>query len=152
CHVAGTCNPSTGVCSNPTAPDGTACSDGNACTRTDTCQAGACSADERRVGTASDQCHVAGTCDPSTGVCSNPTAPDGTACSDGNACTRIDTCQAGACIGTDPVVCSASDQCHVAGTCDPSTGVCSNPAAPDGTACSDGNACTRTDTCQAGAC
>src|SRR5207247_9484497 len=52
---------------------------------------------------------------------------DGTACNDGNACTQTDTCQAGACVGSNPVVCSASDQCHVAGTCDTATGVCSNP-------------------------
>ena len=41
---------------------------------------------------------------------------------------------AGACVGASPVVCVASDQCHVAGTCDPATGACSNPAAPDGVA------------------
>jgi hypothetical protein len=40
----------------------------------------------------------------------------------------------------------------VAGTCDPATGVCSNPAAPDGTSCTDGDACTQSDTCVAGAC
>ena len=27
------------------------------------------------------------------------------------------------------MVCTASDQCHVAGTCDPATGACSNPNA-----------------------
>ena len=85
--------------------------------------------------TALDPCHVAGTCDPSTGACSNPAAPDGTACNDGNTCTRTDACQAGACIGGSPVTCAALDACHVAGTCDPSTGACSNPAAPDGTSC-----------------
>src|SRR5208283_3187200 len=31
------------------------------------------------------------------------------------------------------VVCSAKDVCHNAGTCDPGTGVCSNPAKPAGT-------------------
>src|SRR5262249_33267218 len=96
--------------------------------------------------------HGAGGCDVATGVCSNPARPDGTACTDGNACTQTDTCQAGACVGGNPVVCAASDQCHAVGTCDPSTGACSNPAKPDGAACNDGNACTPTDTCQAGAC
>ena len=56
-----------------------------------------------------------------------PNAPNGTACNDGNACTQTDTCQAGVCAGANPVVCTASDQCHVAGTCNPTTGVCSNP-------------------------
>src|SRR5262249_9125656 len=62
-----------------------------------------------------------------------------------------DVCHAGVCAGT-AVVCTASDQCHVAGTCNPTTGQCSNPAAPDGTTClDDGNPCT-TDTCTAGVC
>ena len=152
CHVQGVCDPGTGTCSNPAAADGTACNDGNGCTQTDTCQAGACVGSNPVTCTATDQCHVAGTCDPHTGVCSNPAAADGTACSDGNACTQTDTCQAGACVGGNPVTCTASDQCHVAGTCDPATGQCSNPAVADGAACTDGNGCTQTDTCQAGAC
>src|SRR5262249_47766714 len=40
---------------------------------------------------ASDQCHLPGVCNPATGTCSNPTQPDGTGCSDGNACTQLDT-------------------------------------------------------------
>ena len=85
--------------------------------------------------TASDQCHVAGTCDTNTGLCSNPPRTDGTTCSDGNACTQTDTCQSGVCTGGNPVTCSALDQCHLAGTCDTNTGSCSNPAASNGTAC-----------------
>jgi RHS repeat-associated protein len=152
CHVAGTCDPKTGQCSNPVANDGTACSDGNSCTQTDTCQAGACVGGNPVTCSASDQCHVAGTCDPKTGQCSNPSANDGTACNDGNNCTQTDACQAGACVGSNPVTCAASDQCHVAGTCNPTTGQCSNPAANDGAACNDGNSCTQRDTCQAGSC
>ena len=89
--------------------------------------------------TASDQCHVAGTCNPSTGVCSNPAASNGTACNDGNACTQTDTCESGVCTGSNPITCAPAGQCSVAGTCNPSTGVCSNPAAPNGTTCNDGN-------------
>jgi hypothetical protein len=33
----------------------------------------------------------------------------------------------GACTGGNPVVCTASDVCHVAGSCDSTTGLCSNP-------------------------
>src|SRR5262249_7972927 len=102
--------------------------------------------------TASDQCHIAGTCNPANGQCSNPEAPNGTSCSDGNACTLTDTCQAGACTGSNPVICSALDQCHVTGTCNPGTGVCSNPSAPDSTPCSDGSACTTNDACSGGVC
>src|SRR5579883_713036 len=80
--------------------------------------------------------HVAGTCNPTTGACSNPPVADGTACNDGNACTRVDACQSGTCTGTNVVTCTAQDQCHVAGTCNTTTGVCSNPTAADGTTCS----------------
>lgn len=104
------------------------------------------------VCTAADQCHEPGTCDPATGVCSNPPKPDRAPCDDGSACTAVDYCEAAACIGTAPVTCTAADACHVAGTCDPATGVCSNPQKPNGTACNDGDACTMNDVCQAGVC
>jgi hypothetical protein len=133
-------------------PDGTACNDGNACTQTDTCQAGVCLGSNPMTCAALDQCHAAGTCNPSTGACSNRAVADGTACNDSNACSQIDTCQAGACFGGNPVTCATLDQCHAAGTCNPSTGACSTPAVADGTACNDSNACTQTDTCQVGAC
>ena len=48
---------------------------------------------------ASDACHEAGTCDTATGVCSNPTSPDGIACDDGNVCTNDDACRGGVCLG-----------------------------------------------------
>jgi hypothetical protein len=152
CHQAGTCAPVTGVCSNPTKPDGTVCNDGSACTQIDGCVSGVCTGANPVVCAASDACHTAGTCAPATGVCSNPAAPDGIACSDGNACTQADACASGACVSGPPVVCTASDACHEAGTCGPATGVCSNPVAPDGIACSDGNVCTLNDACLSGVC
>lgn len=126
CHLAGTCDPSTALCSNPTAPDGTGCDDGNACTTSDTCSAGTC---------------VAG-----------PPAADSTPCDDGNACTQTDTCHAGACKGSNPVACAAIDPCHSAGACNPLTGACSNPVQPQGTFCSDGSVCTSSDACKTGTC
>ncbi len=130
-------------------PNGTGCTTaGNHCS---TCEGGLCTSVVPVVCAASDQCHVAGSCTPASG-CSNPTKPNGTACNDGNACTRSDTCQSGTCTGANPIVCTAQDQCHVAGTCSPSTGVCSNPPKANGTACNDGNACTQSDACQGGAC
>lgn len=152
CHVAGTCNTSSGLCDDPIKKNGTACNDGSLCTKTDTCQGGVCSGASPVVCAASDQCHLAGTCDDATGTCSNPAKKNGTSCADGNACTQTDTCQSGTCTGTNAVVCTASDQCHAAGTCDPANGTCSDPTQKDGTTCSDGNACTKTDTCLAGAC
>lgn len=152
CHIPGTCDPATGACSDPNAPNGTNCNDGDACTQSDTCQAGACTGANPIVCTALDQCHVAGTCDSTTGACSNPTVADGTNCNDSDACTQNDSCVTGVCLGTNPTVCTALDQCHLAGTCDPATGACSNPAMADGTVCNDSDLCTQMDTCQAGAC
>src|SRR5207248_975759 len=131
CHAAGVCDRATGLCSNPPQPDGTACNDGDSCTRTDVCQSGACVGTNRVVCTGSDQCHAVGVCDPASGICSNPLQPDGTACSDGNACTRTDVCLSGACVGSNIVVCLPSDGCHVAGVCDPATAACSNPLSAD---------------------
>src|SRR5207247_1226463 len=150
CHDAGTCDPATGVCPNPVKPDGAACSDGDACTQADTCQAGACTGGNPVACTAQNQCHVAGVCDPASGLCSNPAKPDGTACNDGDACTQTDTCQGGTCTGGNPVVCTAQDQCHDPGTCDPASGECSNPARPDGATCDDGDASTSQDQCMTG--
>ena len=153
CHLAGTCNPTSGECSNPSAPNGTTCSDGSACTDPDTCQEGVCTPGTSTVCTALDQCHDAGVCDPATGTCSNPNKADGSACTDGNACTQTDTCQGGTCVGSNPVVCPTPDQCHNAGTCDSTAGTCSNPNKTDGTLCNaDHNACTDPDRCQSGVC
>jgi hypothetical protein len=79
-------------------------------------------------------------CNPDTGLC-DPVADD-TICDDGDACTQTDSCQGGVCVGTNPIVCTALDQCHKVGTCNPGTGVCvgGNPKA-DGTVCPDGFCC-----------
>jgi cysteine-rich repeat protein len=152
CHEPGVCDPASGVCSNPEKADGSACSDGNSCTQIDSCQSGVCQGASEVTCLAMDECHAPGVCDPGTGTCSHPPSPDGTACSDSNACTRTDSCVGGVCQGTNPVVCTAADQCHSAGVCDPARGTCSNPPKADGTACSDGNLCTQTDVCLAGSC
>lgn len=152
CHVAGVCVPAMGACTNPAKPNGSTCDDGDACTMTDTCQAGMCSGGNRRQCVALDACHDVGVCDPSDGLCSDPVKADGSACSDADACTVADSCLNGRCASGAPVTCTALDGCHVAGLCDSATGLCTNPAKGDGAACNDSNACTRTDTCVAGAC
>lgn len=104
--------------------NGSACNDGDANTTGDVCTSGVCAGVDLCAGvtcSALDQCHVVGTCDHATGVCSNP-----------------------------PVTCSALDQCHDAGTCDHVTGVCSNPPKADGTSCSAGNPAL--DRCISGVC
>jgi hypothetical protein len=72
-----------------------------------------------------------GSCNSTTGTCSNPAAPNGTACNDGNPNTVKRRLPAQArCAGVDlcaGVTCSASDQCHLAGSCDHANGLCSKP-------------------------
>jgi hypothetical protein len=153
CEIGGVCTGDSIYCpATGNAPDNTPCTDSNACTVNDTCQAGVCQPGTPLVCPgASDQCHDAGTCDAANGTCSNPAKDNGTSCTDGNACTQTDTCQAGVCTGSNPVVCQASDQCHVAGICNTGTGACSNPNAPQFTACgsSDNTSCNAPDSCDA---
>jgi hypothetical protein len=175
---------------NQPKPIGTACNDQNSCTQTDACDgAGACVGAAPVTCPATDVCHGDGVCNTGTGQCgdhpilpgtcfiggvcyidgdANPANPcqvcdsalspttfssghEGVACNDGNKCTTGDICVSGVCTGV-PVVCTAQDQCHTAGTCNPTTGLCSNPNQPNGTACNDNNACTSGTTCQAGIC
>jgi hypothetical protein len=152
CHAAGLCDPNTGACSNPVVADGTGCNDGNGCTQIDTCLAGTCVGSNAVECRPADECHVAGTCDPQTGVCSNPPSADFTPCDDRNLCTQSDICIGGACVGTAPVHCAPQGQCEIEGSCEPSTGACRPVFAPDGTACNDTNACTSSDVCNAGKC
>lgn len=100
----------------------------------------------------SEQCDDGNTLD---GDCCSSTCQleqDGSSCSDGNVCTQTDTCQAGVCTGSNPILCSALDQCHEAGTCDPASGFCSHPQKPNGSTCDDSLFCTVMDTCQEGSC
>jgi hypothetical protein len=97
------------------------CADGVCCDAA--CDAGPCDACSIAAGAAVD------------GTCAALTGP---ACDDGDACTKVDACVAGACVGGHAVTCAAADQCHAAGTCDPSTGACSSPAKPDGSPCASG--------------
>ncbi|WP_437927268.1 kelch repeat-containing protein [Sorangium sp. So ce291] len=89
CHV-GVCDPATGACASVAQADGAPCDDADACTRTDTCQAGICTGVSSVVCAAPDACHLAGRCDPRTGACTHPAKPDGASCDDG-------TCTDGVC-------------------------------------------------------
>jgi trypsin/pre-peptidase len=84
-------------CTDP-GNDGRPCDDGNVCTGTDTCQAGACAGtpvsngtpcDDGSACTTGDACHA--------GTCGGNALPNGTPCDDGHLCTRGDACQAGVC-------------------------------------------------------
>ena len=118
----------TPVCGSAPAADGTACNDGNSCTSGDTCHLGTCYGAAMMSCPQPGPCQIlAGTCDPQSGCPAPVAAPNGTACNDGNACTKTDTCQAGACVGSNAVACAPADECHGASTCDPQSGTCSTP-------------------------
>jgi len=73
-------------------------------------------------------------------------------------CSAAENCMVGSCdaVGqqcvSDPLVCTAIDSCHDAGVCNLETGLCSNPALPDGSVCDDGDVTTCQETCTGGAC
>ncbi|NOX57884.1 MAG: hypothetical protein GXP29_03385, partial [Planctomycetes bacterium] len=85
------------------------------------------------------------TCDAILG-CLNTNNTD--PCDDSDACTTIDTCSAGACVGSSPLDCDDSNAC-TDDSCDPGMG-CVNANNTD--PCDDGDACTTVDACSAGAC
>src|SRR5205823_1332539 len=142
-------------CSNPAKANGASCNDNNACTQTDSCQAGVCAGGNPVTCLALDQCHDVGVCDMTSGTCSNPTKPDGTSCNDNSACTTADSCHAGACTGA-MVACDDGDPC-TADTCIASSGcqhgardpICAttvvtltiDPAGYGGSLCLNGVAC-----------
>jgi hypothetical protein len=77
---------------------------------------------------------------------------NGTACSDGNACTSSDTCQNGTCVGGVSKACNNGGECYQTnGTCNTSTGKCEYPF-NNGAPCDDGIFCTKNDSCSGGFC
>jgi cysteine-rich repeat protein len=146
----GTCDESKDRCGTPKA-NGLGCNDANACTQTDSCQAGVCTGSNAIQCGASDQCHV-GVCAPATGQCAEVAKANGAACEDGNLCTTSDTCQVGACTAGAAVTCAAANECQLPGTCAAATGQCTYPSKPDGLTCDDGDSCTAGDACLSGEC
>ena len=105
---------SSGFCSDKV--DGTGCNDSNACTQSDTCHAGVCSAASHVTCVPLDPCHAPGTCDIGTGVCSNPINAEGTPCNDGDAETCADYCHEGTCVGISATeAAEVDDSLRVAG-------------------------------------
>ena len=136
CPPCQACNQASGTCVADPSQAGHACpGDGNLCFGSFACdQGGNCAGVQPVTCAPLDGCHVAGICAPATGLCSNPNAPDGTTCADGNVCTH---CQAGVCT---PISCDDDDACTI-DSCDPVTGCFYTPVN-----CDDGNPCT-VDTC-----
>ncbi|MBI5609035.1 MAG: hypothetical protein HY902_09155 [Deltaproteobacteria bacterium] len=155
------------------------CSDGSACTTSDTCSNGAC------VGGVAPNCDdsilcTTDSCDPAAG-CKH--ANNTVACTDGNVCTQNDACSGGSCVPGALFACNDNDGCTT-DSCNPSDGACvfkpiigcggncasasdcndANPCTNDTctngkcahsnntVSCNDNNACTTSDTCGGGAC
>ena len=123
-----------------------ACDDEDACTLDDQCQAGAC------VGGAAPDCDdsnvcTTDSCDPELGCVHSHN--DGANCDDSNACTQTDTCNAGACIGSDAPNCDDANICTT-DSCDTVQGCLHTN--DDGKSCDDGNPATTNDKCTGGVC
>ena len=134
------CDRETGcVHANNTAP----CDDGDACTTGDACADGTC------VGGTGPDCDdqnlcTDDSCDPEGG-CRH--ANNSLPCDDGNACTTVDKCTDGECVGTG-ADCDDENPCTDDG-CDPKGG-CTH--ANNSLPCDDGDACTTGDACSDGTC
>ncbi len=140
------CNIETGKCSFKNMPDGVPCTDGTACTKSDSCLSGTCLG---KVVDCDDNnpCTNDG-CDSQSG-CANK--PNSAPCNDGNLCTDADSCADGACKGKakDPAVdCDDGNACTKE-SCSAKKG-CVNTITND--KCDDGNKCTNGDACKDGKC
>ena len=136
------CHPFVGCVSRPI---GRVCGEDDKCT-SDACAAGQCVVGPPKVCPAAAACHVA-TCQPASGNCVETPAPAGAECSDDDACTQGDLCDAaGACVST-PIFCDDGNPCTndlcAGGNC---------TTVPNTALCNDGNACTAGDVCGGGHC
>ncbi|MBT9556088.1 MAG: PPC domain-containing protein [Myxococcales bacterium] len=189
CGIGG-CDPQSGDCIVVPRDVGTTCSDDDPCTENDTCVGTSCAGAPKDCSSLDDDCGI-GSCTPLTGACGHEPKPDGSPCSDGNACTGSDICGSGACTGSldlcgtcagqlagtpcddaDPCTvdtvctpfgdvtacsgvqkaCSVADGACTVGVCDVATGDCVPVPRPDGLSCDDGDACSSDDECTGGTC
>ncbi len=126
---------------NNTAP----CNDDNACTTGDVCSGGGCTG-PTPLGCDDGQVCTDDGCDTETGCTHEPNTDP---CSDGNACTQVDTCAGGSCVGASPVDCDDDEPC-TDDTCNTGSGECLHSDNTD--PCDDGNNCTTPDVCGGGTC
>jgi hypothetical protein len=124
---------------------GMSCSDGNACTETDTCSNGACVAGKAMVCDDGKVC-TADSCDGKSGVCLfNGQILTGKACeADGSVCTAGDACAGGVCVTGAKLACADDNVC-TDDNCDATTGCThvgnTEPCDADGSACTQNDAC-----------
>ena len=123
------------------APDDAACDDGALCTL-DACDPLAGCENQPIVCGDGVGCTVDG-CNPATGNCEY--VPDDGLCDDGDACTGVESCDAGVgCLAGTPVVCDDLVGCTL-DACDPATGAC--VFSPDDGACDNGLFCDGQEFC-----
>ncbi len=140
----GECLKSTG-CINPPVdggPAGMVECDGNLCTLDDSCNDGVCIPGTMMMGCPADANPCTDeVCNPMTGLCE--IVNDNTnLCSDNSACTTMDACVNGVCIGSVPPNCDDGFAC----TTDTCSALAGCMHTPNNAACDDGDACT-TDIC-----
>ena len=107
--LTSTCDPVSGACALRPLADGRGCDDGDNCTMSDHCSAGACTGGPRL------HCDDGNPCTKDqciSGGCSFPAVSGVVACDDANPCTADDTCNAGICKGsTSTCECDVDDDC-----------------------------------------
>ncbi|HKY40466.1 MAG TPA: hypothetical protein VJN18_31245, partial [Polyangiaceae bacterium] len=124
-----------------------ACDDGNGCTLAEACAAGACQGGNARECPAPDACHLAGSCEPTTGDCLAVPKSDGATCDDATLCNGRETCQLGACVAGTPPVLDDNNRC-TADSCDPTLGEIHTPLAA-GSSCDNADVCDGVALCSA---
>ncbi len=133
------CKPGEGCAHAPSFVD---CSDGDACTEADACDAGACKGKPK--GCDDGNACTTDTCDPIKGCVQAPSAAP---CNDEDICTADDTCASGTCLGK-ATPCGDGNVCTI-DSCDKTSGCNFKPAAGP---CDDGDPCSVDDACASGGC
>ena len=155
-HVADQCNAEScdedlGCVASPIA-DNTPCDDDLYCTDGDACQSGECQGSARDCLVGAALCRVVVQCDEVFDQCILATAPNGTACDDGDFCNGTETCTSGFCTNSTGDPCAGpdnDDDCQE--SCDETVDSCTAND-PTFSACDDGFYCNGADQCVSGAC
>ena len=125
--------------------------DGNPCNGTLVCVGFKCQVDPDTVVTCDKSndgdCKVT-YCNPETGSCVTADFEDGKPCNDESACTIVDACSGGECVGSLSPDCEDDNPC-TDDSCDPQLGCI---AVPNTVQCDDGDPCTGGDKCGLGVC
>lgn len=137
------CNTANGKCGLFSKVNGATCTDYNACTDVDACKDGECVPGEATNCNDQNPC-TWDHCEIRNGCKHDPVQ---NTCSDGQACTKDDTCKDGVCVGVRDD-CDDLNPCTL-DSCDAQLG-CQH--APQEDRCDDGNPCTRRDRCAEGRC